>query len=411
MMIGCFSSLIARAISLFTTSKWWACATAVTFFPLGAAFGVPVLALGVRRYTHEENRGFAFSFFYAVLCLACLIGSLIINRVRAYYPEGTTINGVEVSWLRITLFMCTLSTLYTVFASYFVRDIQVLSDRPLEEKAFCVYKPRKDGVMVAMKEVVGQRRFWRLSAVTIIFCGVRMTFRHLDATFPKYFIRTFGPQAPFELILCINPIVTMLATPVVTGLLLSYQVRYDRTLIFGAFVSGISIFCLSIWESFSGAVMFVMVLSIGEAIWSPKLYEFSTMAAPEGREGIYVAITMAPMYLASVPVGTLSGWALQQWCPKGSTAEERDTRLMWFVLGLIGFSSPALLWLFRRWLLRPGDDVPHGGKEEGEGEHRPPGLAKLPKEDREERAAINKVQAGAGQEGELIGAAEEDTFT
>ena len=25
--------------------------------------------------------------------------------------------------------------------------------------------------------------------------GVRMTFRHVDATFPKYFMRTYGPQA------------------------------------------------------------------------------------------------------------------------------------------------------------------------------------------------------------------------
>ena len=32
-----------------------------------------------------------------------------------------------------------------------------------------------------------------------LFSGVRMTFRHVDATFPKYFIRTYGPQAPWDL--------------------------------------------------------------------------------------------------------------------------------------------------------------------------------------------------------------------
>eukprot|EP00438_Fugacium_kawagutii_P025769 Skav230050 [mRNA] locus=scaffold1221:30527:38471:+ [translate_table: standard] len=55
------------------------------------------------------------------------------------------------------------------------------------------------------KEIAGQAKFWRLAAVTGIFIGaalamladpgVRMTFRHVDATFPKYFIRTYGPQA------------------------------------------------------------------------------------------------------------------------------------------------------------------------------------------------------------------------
>ena len=42
----------------------------VTAFPVGAAFGLPVFALGVRRFTHPDNRTFAFSMFYAVLCSA-----------------------------------------------------------------------------------------------------------------------------------------------------------------------------------------------------------------------------------------------------------------------------------------------------------------------------------------------------
>ena len=31
------------------------------------------------------------------------------------------------------------------------------------------------------------------------------------------------------------------------------------------------------------------------------------MAAIEGKEGMYLAITMAPMYLAALPVGLISG--------------------------------------------------------------------------------------------------------
>jgi len=402
--IGSMASMLARSIYLFTTTKWWACLIALTLFPVGAAFGVPVLALGVRRYTHEDNRGYAFSFFYVVLCVACLVGSIIINRVRAYVLEPIVMFGMEWSWLRIVLLMCVLSTAYTVPATYCLRDIQVLSDRPLKERAYCQYKPKQGGLADATKEVVGQRRFWRLAAVTLMFCGVRMTFRHLDATFPKYFERTFGAQAPFELILCINPIVTMIATPVATGLLLHYKVRYDKALVFGAFVSGLSIFCLAAWESFSGAVLFVCALSIGEAIWSPKLYELSTMSAPEGREGMYVAITMAPMYLASVPVGTLSGWALNRWCPKGAP-ESRHTQFMWFVLGLIGFTSPVLLFLFRNNLFRPGDDRPPENEDacvgqEGEGEERAHGRTIVPDADKDDASpcrvkAAQKVHAAA----------------
>ena len=51
-------------------------------------------------------------------------------------------------------------------------------------------------------------------------------------------------------------------------------------------------------------------MTFEDTIWSPTLYEFSTMAAIEGKEGMYLAITMAPMYLAALPVGLISG----SWC-------------------------------------------------------------------------------------------------
>merc|ERR1719197_1459525 len=116
----------------------------------------------------------------------------------------------------------------------------------------------------------------------------------------------------------------MILAPIVTLILVKLELRLSQIFLVGAFVSGISIFILSLEETYNSAIAFVAVLALGEAIWSPKLYEFSTMSAPEGREGIYVAITFAPVYLASVPVGWLSGWALTTFCSRTSTPEERQ---------------------------------------------------------------------------------------
>merc|ERR1712217_763053 len=123
----------------------------------------------------------------------------------------------------------------------------------------------------------------------------------------------------------------------------------------GAFISGISVFILAIEETYTSAIAFVIVLALGESIWSPKLYEFSTMSAPEGREGVYVAISFAPVYLASVPVGTLSGWALSTFCGRNTAIEERHGQLMWFFIGLTTFSSFLVLLIFRRRLFPPED--------------------------------------------------------
>merc|ERR1711971_803075 len=111
---------------------------ALTFLPFGAAFGVPALALGVRRYTHESNRAFAFSFFYVALCLACMLGSVLINRIRANCIDGIDVLGMHWSWMRLTIFWSTVLTGYTIFASLYLRDIQVDSDRPLEDTSYSV---------------------------------------------------------------------------------------------------------------------------------------------------------------------------------------------------------------------------------------------------------------------------------
>ena len=85
-------------------------------------------------------------------------------------------------------------------------------------------------------------------------------------------------EAPFEIILAINPIVEMIGTPLMTGLLLKWKAsllqklsapRFARLLmplrLWGSFISGISVFALSIWESYFGAIIFVLVLSLGDA--------------------------------------------------------------------------------------------------------------------------------------------------
>jgi fucose permease len=352
-ILGTVTTTIGRFLTFSAPSSFAVTLAGVTFLPFGAAFGVPALALGVRRYTHESNRAFAFSFFYVALCLACMLGSVLINRIRANCIDGIDVLGMHWSWMRLTIFWSTVLTGYTIFASLYLRDIQVDSDRPLEDTSYSV---RGRGVRTSLKEVIEHPRFWRLFWVTMIFCGIRMTFRHLDATFPKYFIRTQGRDAPFEVVVGIEPFLTMFLAPVFTWLLVKFKFRLDQTLLIGAFISGISVYILAIEETYNSAIAFVIVLSIGESIWSPKLYEFSTMVAPEGREGIFVAISFAPVYLASVPVGALSGWALTTFCGRTTAPEERHGQLMWFIIGCFSFSSFVLLWLLRHRLFPPEDN-------------------------------------------------------
>lgn len=363
-LIGSGASLLARLLSAFTSSPFIVCVLSLTLFPIGAAFGIPVFALGVRRYSHPDIQAFAFSFFYLVFNSSMLAGGLLINYTRSRFGDGIElpfgILGGKMDWMRVVLMYCALSTCVCVAAAFFLRNIEVDDDTRVEDRILRKARTTEINVTVTpmdqMKVVAKQARFWRLLWITLIFCGVRSSFRHLDATFPKYFTREFGDKAPFELIISINPIVVISFTPVVTWCLMRYKVGLKKTLLVGAWVSSLSLFPLVLVNSQVSAVFFVLILSLGEVIWSPKLYEFSTMVAPKGQEGIYLAITGAPVYLATVIVGLTSGELLTRFCPADKGPEGHYSRTMWFIILLMSIVSPATLWYLQQRLIPKEDE-------------------------------------------------------
>jgi len=88
----------------------------------------------------------------------------------------------------------------------------------------------------------------------------------------------------------------------------------------------------------------MVLLSVGEAIWSPRLNDYTVSVSEEGREGTYMALSSAPLFLAKLPVGILSGVLLQKFCPETlEEGEERHSRLMWLIIGLLTATSPICL--------------------------------------------------------------------
>jgi hypothetical protein len=68
---------------------------------------------------------------------------------------------------------------------------------------------------------------------------------------------------------------------------------------------------------------FVVFFSIGEAIWSPRLYQYTAAIAPKGKEGSYMALSLLPYFVAKLVVGMLSGRMLERWCPDDDVLAKR----------------------------------------------------------------------------------------
>ena len=107
-------------------------------------------------------------------------------------------------------------------------------------------------------------------------------------------------------------------------------------------------------------VIQLIILSIGEIIWSPKLQEYTAAVAPRGQEGSYLGMSLMPYFLAKTFIGLMSGHMLLRFCPEGIKPEIaagtltfwRSPEAMWLILSGFALLGLAMAFIFKGWLTR-----------------------------------------------------------
>ena len=97
-------------------------------------------------------------------------------------------------WMRVNVLLCSGFTFYTCAAALCIRpNVRVQQHVPLEQAWLEPMPSKCVGLRTFVRVVYGSGPFWRLLIISLIVAvGTRATFRHLDATFPKYFMRMWG---------------------------------------------------------------------------------------------------------------------------------------------------------------------------------------------------------------------------
>jgi hypothetical protein len=86
--LGFTISFISRLTVLLTTSKTVLLVCLLLTLPLGNCLGIPVLTVGVRRYTTKANRGFAFGLFYVIMNLGALVAGPLVDTLTFHYNNN-----------------------------------------------------------------------------------------------------------------------------------------------------------------------------------------------------------------------------------------------------------------------------------------------------------------------------------
>ena len=183
-----------------------------------------------------------------------------------------------------------------------------------------------------------------------ILIFVQTLFAHNWLTIPQYTSRAFEGfiSDNFEFFVNLNPILIFILTPMVTALT-SKKDTYNMMII-GTAVMASPTFILVLGPNFDTLIAYIIIMTIGEAMWQPRFLQWVAEIAPKNMTGIYMGIGQFPWFLTKVITSLYSGWFLMKYCPINTLPSEMNTETMWLIYGIIAVISPVGLLLAKGWM-------------------------------------------------------------
>lgn len=384
--IGTCFCAFSRAVMAFVSVKWFALVFGLFPLAVGEALTGPVLVAGARIYSNTKQRSMSFSIVYMMMNIGFLVAGFSFDWVRKILGEHG----------HLSLGLWTLTTYQAVILVSLLMECAVF---PLvfwmREGAYATdegvkYKPKpsadavrptgwqtlcstaKETVAVFVKLWHQGGFFFRLMTFLVLIAFLKLVLAQIYYVFPEYGIRVLGAGAPVgRLSTGINSIVVIALVPIVGALTQRFS-AYSMVILGGIITAG-SVFVMVMptewfapaaqglpghllgnwYLGLTGAVdplyvasaLFVIIFSVGEAFYSPRVYEYAAAIAPEGQEASYSALSYVPFLLAKLLTGIGSGTLLARYCPETGP---RHPSVMWLIIGLLACISPVGLILLGR---------------------------------------------------------------
>ena len=395
--LGVFVCLVARAVMAFTTIRWLALAGGLLPLAIGEALGTPVLIAAARRYSTTRQRSISFSLIYAIMNVGFMIAADIFDYVRQTLGEYGHLNlfGLEITTYR-TLFLVSLGfELLLLPAIYFLRRGAEATDEGVTftaepvryatgafwERTFLTVRDSALDTVRLFRRLLSQSGFYRLLAFLLLIGFLKLIFLQMDYVFPKFGIRELGNGAPIGHLSNINYILIIILVPIIGALTQKYSAY--RMVVVGGAICAASVFVMALptpWfqrsaQGFIGQwighgylgvqgsihpyylmiAIYISIFSIGEAFYSPRVYEYAAAIAPKGQEASYGALSYIPFLIGKLLVGS-GGWLLAAFCPAHGP---RHSGTMWLIFALAASVAPIGLLVFRRYIR-----VPEAGRQD-----------------------------------------------
>lgn len=411
LLVGAFALLFSRFLMPFAPILPLAIIFGFLPMAIGIAITGPVLSVGIKRFTTKETAALGFGLFYTLMNVGWAVGASIFDGVRKWLGEHEVYDivaetgldlpfSINLSTYQVIILIGALINIPDLIAILFMRDGVEMSDEgkviisPTEIKTRgknfidTFFKTFADTGKKTWAKLLGlfrEKPFWIFLFMLFVTVFVRLTFQHFHYTWPKYGIRIFGEGAPIGSIYgVLNPTMIVFLVPFVAAL--TKKIDSYKMMVAGTFISALSVFIAVIpYEKFafltdtwvgelvfvrwldlpeSGRsplyfvmITFVIVFTIGESLWSPRLMQFTAEIAPKGKEASYLSLAVLPFFFAKFFVGPLSGVLVSTYVPTNlppGVENYPSHYMVWAWVGSIAIITPIGLLVFNK-LFRAAD--------------------------------------------------------
>ena len=404
MLIG--RVLLTMAPGLFGTKGLW---TPTHLMAMGGILGIvigygmyqPACYAAVKQFTTEKTSAMGYAMLYALMNLGGFLPAIISPLVREKMGYGI----IGVFWVYVALTVVGIGIIVTILTKKAIKDstlsiisksddenglkvfLDTLGKKIIEKKKETIIGCIILGALLAativkelyFKEIQFSNQalqyifsinwfyIWlpalflfgiliitdpRFFYFILILIPVQTLFAHNWLTLPIYFARAFtGPVSTyFDFFSNINPILIFVLTPMVAALTMERNAY--KMMILGTFVMASPTFILAIGPSITTVFAYLIIMTIGEAMWQPRFLQWVAEIAPKGMTGIYMGIGQFPWFLTKIVTSLYSGWFLMHYCPKGVLPSQMNTQAMWLIYGFIAILSPIGLVLAKGWMMK-----------------------------------------------------------
>ncbi|MBI4802955.1 MAG: MFS transporter [Elusimicrobia bacterium] len=392
LLAGFGLAALARFVMAFFAAQWIAVPFGLFPLALGEALQTPVMVAAVKRFTTTRQRSIAFSLYYSMMNVGFAIAGYVVDKVRGGLGEYGHFTvpyvGIQISTYQTIILLGMLCTLPNLLLTWFaMRDGVEATDEGVKITPQTPKYPGEsftNAVLLSSRDALKdwwrifsslwtQPTFYRFLAFFGFVVFVKLILYHFYYTFPKFAIRELGEGAPIgQLFGTLNAVIVIILAPVVGALTQKFTAY--KSVIIGTTIAALSVFLLALppalflgladgpfgaalawWLNlarplnplYAAIALCVIIYSVGESFYSPRLYEYPAAIAPKGQEGSYMALSMLPYFFAKFFVGALSGFLLAAYCPAEG---HRNSQTIWLIVAGMALLTPIGLLLARRYI-------------------------------------------------------------